>query len=125
MSFNKIIAVGNLGKDPELRYTPNGDAVCSFSLAVNQKAKGGEKETTWFKVTLWRKMAENAAKYLTKGTPVYIEGRLNTEAWTDRDGKNQITLEIQATDMQFIGGKSDAKGDAFEAPAASGGGDDW
>ena len=120
MSFNKIIVVGNLGKDPELRYTPAGDAVCSFSLATNAKAKG-ETVTTWFKVTLWRKTAEAAAKYLTKGTPVYIEGRLGVEKWTDRDGKEQFTLEIQGTEMQFIGGGSDAK-DA--APTLSGGNED-
>ena len=80
MSFNKIIVVGNLGRDPELRYTPQGDAVCDFSIAVNdrKKDKAGEFQdtTTWFRVTLWRRLAENASKYLTKGKQVYIEGRL-------------------------------------------------
>jgi single-strand DNA-binding protein len=107
MSFNKIIIVGNLGKDPELRYTPQGTAVCSFSVATNEKRrdKSGELNdvTTWFKITLWRNQAENAAKYLQKGSPVYIEGRLRKEEWTDRDGNAQITLDVQATDMQFIG----------------------
>jgi single-strand DNA-binding protein len=74
MSFNKVIIVGNLGKDPELRYTPDGNAVCSFSLATNEKRKDKSGQfqdvTTWFKVTLWRKQAENASKYLTKGSPV-------------------------------------------------------
>ena len=106
MSFNKIIIIGNLGRDPELRYTPQGIAVCNFSLATNEKKrdKAGELQdvTTWFRVTLWRNQAENAAKYLTKGRPVYIEGRLGVEEWTDRDGKNRHTLEVQATDMQFI-----------------------
>lgn len=106
MSFNKIILVGNLGKDPELRYTPQGDAVCSFSLATNEKKrdKAGELQdvTTWFKVTLWRRQAENAAKYLSKGRPVYIEGRLQLEEWTDREGKERYSLGVQATDMQFI-----------------------
>ncbi|MEQ1605236.1 MAG: single-stranded DNA-binding protein [Pyrinomonadaceae bacterium] len=106
MSFNKIILVGNLGKDPELRYTPQGDAVCSFSLATNErkKDKSGEFQdvTTWFKVTLWRHMAENAAKYLSKGRQVYIEGRLQIEEWTDRDNKERYTLAVQATDMHFI-----------------------
>jgi single-strand DNA-binding protein len=106
MSFNKIIIVGNLGRDPELRYTPQGVAVCNFSLATNEKKrdKSGELQdvTTWFRVTLWRNQAENAAKYLTKGRPVYIEGRLGVEEWTDRDGKTRYTLEVQATDMQFI-----------------------
>jgi single-strand DNA-binding protein len=106
MSFNKIIIIGNLGKDPELRYTPQGVAVCSFSMATNEKRKdkSGELQdiTTWFKVTLWRNQAENAAKYLTKGSPVYIEGRLRIEEWTDRDNNRRYTLDVQATDMQFI-----------------------
>jgi len=106
MSFNKVILVGNLGRDPELRYTPQGDAVCDFSMATNErkKDKSGEFQdvTTWFKVTLWRRLAENASKYLTKGSPVYIEGRLQIDEWTDRDNKNRFTLVVQATDMHFI-----------------------
>ncbi len=108
MSFNKITIVGNLGKDPELRYTPQGNAVCNFSVATNEKRrdKGGDFQdvTTWFRVTLWGKQAENASKYLTKGSPVYIEGRLRVDEWSDRDGKNRYTLDVHATDMQFIGG---------------------
>jgi len=115
MSFNKIIIVGNLGRDPELRYTPQGVAVCNFSLATNEKKrdKSGELQdvTTWFRVTLWRNQAENAAKYLTKGRPVYIEGRLGVEEWTDRDGKSRYTLEVQATDMQFISAGPRVEGD--------------
>jgi single-strand DNA-binding protein len=111
MSFNKIIVVGNLGRDPELRYTPQGVAVCSFSMATNEKRrdKSGESQdvTTWFKITLWREKAETAAKYLTKGSTVYIEGRLRIEEWTDRDNNNRYTLDVQATDMQFIGSRSD------------------
>lgn len=107
MSFNKIIMVGNLGKDPELRYTPQGIAVCDFSLATNEKKrdKAGEMQevATWFRVTLWRNQAENASKYLKKGSPVYIEGRLSLEEWTDRDGNTRQTLSVQATDMHFIG----------------------
>lgn len=114
MSFNKIILVGNLGRDPELRYTPQGDAVCSFSMATNErkKDKSGEFQdvTTWFKVTLWRNQAENAAKYLSKGRQVYIEGRLGVEEWTDRDGKERYTLAVTATDMQFIGSRADNAG---------------
>lgn len=108
MSFNKITVVGNLGREPELRYTPQGSAVCNFSIATNEKKrdKSGEFQdvTTWFRVTLWGKQAENASKYLTKGSPVYIEGRLRVEEWTDRDGNNRYTLEVQGTDMQFLGG---------------------
>lgn len=118
MSFNKIILVGNLGKDPELRYTPQGDAVCSFSVATNErkKDKSGEFQdvTTWFKVTLWRRLAENAAKYLAKGSPVYIEGRLQVEEWTDRENNNRYSLAVQATDMHFIsGGRGEASGGEY------------
>ena len=112
MSFNKITIVGNLGRDPELRYTPQGNAVCNFSMATNEKRrdKSGELQdiTTWFRVTLWGRQAENASKYLQKGSPVYIEGRLRVDEWTDRDGKSRYTLEVNANDMQFLsGGRSD------------------
>lgn len=106
MSFNKITIIGNLGRDPELRYTPQGTAVCDFSVAVNDRKrdKAGEWQdvTTWFKITFWGKQAENASKYLTKGKPVYVEGRLQVEEWTDRDGNNRFTLAIQGSDMHFL-----------------------
>ena len=118
MSFNKVILVGNLGRDPELRYTPQGTPVCNFTMATNErrKDKTGEMQdqTTWFRVTLWGRQAETASQYLTKGRPVYIEGRLRVEEWTDRDGKPRHTLEVNATDMQFIGG---GRGD--ETPVSS------
>jgi single-strand DNA-binding protein len=111
MSFNKIILVGNLGRDPELRYTPQGTPVCSFTMATNERRKdrAGETQdqTTWFRVTLWGRQAETASQFLTKGRSVYIEGRLRVEEWTDRDSRSRYTLEVHATDMQFIGGKSD------------------
>jgi single-strand DNA-binding protein len=122
MSFNKITVVGNLGRDPELRYTPQGNAVCNFSMATNEKRrdKSGESQdiTTWFRITLWGKQAENASKYLTKGSSVYIEGRLRVEEWSDRDGKSRYTLDVHATDMQFIGG---SRGDEM---SGGGGGND-
>ena len=114
MSFNKIILVGNLGKDPELRYTPQGDAVCSFTMATNErkKDKSGEMQNiaTWFRVTLWRHQAETAAKYLAKGRQVYIEGRLRIEEWTDRDNNTRQSLEVTATDMQFLSSGADRSG---------------
>ncbi len=114
MSFNKIILVGNLGKDPELRYTPQGTAVCSFSMATNEKRrdKSGEFQNiaTWFKVTLWGNQAETASKYLAKGRQVYIEGRLRIEEWTDRDNNPRQSLEVNATDMQFLGGQDRGEG---------------
>jgi single-strand DNA-binding protein len=116
MSFNKIILVGNLGRDPELRYTPQGDAVCDFSMATNERKrdKSGEYQDvpTWFRVTLWRNLAENAAKYLKKGTQVYIEGRLGLEEWTDRDGNTRQTLQVQGTEMKFLGSRADSGGGA-------------
>src|ERR687895_110228 len=108
MSFNKIIVVGNLGRDPEMRFTPQGTAVCSFTVATNErrKDKTGEQQdvTTWFRVTVWGKQAETVSKYLTKGRSVYVEGRLHVEEWTDRDGKSRHTLEVNASDVQFLDG---------------------
>jgi single-strand DNA-binding protein len=111
MSFNKITLVGNLGRDPELRYTPQGNPVCTFSMATSERRKdrNGEmqEQTLWFRVTLWGRQAETASQYLQKGRQVYIEGRLRVEEWTDRDGKARQSLEVTATDMQFIGSRSD------------------
>jgi single-strand DNA-binding protein len=123
MSFNKITLVGNLGKDPDFRYTPQGTPVCTMSLATNErrKDKSGEFQdvTTWFRVTLWGKQAETAQKFLTKGSPIYIEGRLRIEEWTDRDGKNRFTLEVQATDMQFLGRGEGSGGGSAPPPPPS------
>jgi single-strand DNA-binding protein len=124
MSFNKIIVVGNLGRDPELRYTPQGTPVCSFSVATNEKRKdrAGEMQdfTTWFRVTLWGRQAETASQYLTKGRPIYIEGRLRLEEWTDKDGKPRYTLEVHATDMQFIGGGRGEEGATANTAGSAG-----
>lgn len=123
MSFNKIIIVGNLGRDPELRYTPQGTPVCSFTVATNErrKDKAGEMQdsTTWFRVTLWGRQAETASQYLTKGRPVYIEGRLRVEEWQDRDGKQRHTLEVHATEMQFIGGGRGEESGGTQTKAAA------
>lgn len=127
MSFNKVILVGNLGRDPELRYTPQGTPVCSFSVATNErrKDKSGEYQdhVTWFRVTLWGRQAETATQYLTKGRPIYIEGRVRLETWTDRDGKERTGLEVHGTDMQFIGGGEKSEDPPKERAAASGLGD--
>jgi len=131
MSFNKIILVGNLGRDPELRYTAQGTPVCSFSMATNERRKdrNGEMQdhTTWFRITLWNRMAETASQYLQKGKQVYIEGRLRVEEYIDRDGKPRHSLEVFATDMHFIGSRGDdaqpyeraASAGASSAPADS------
>lgn len=114
MSFNKIIIVGNLGRDPELRYTPQGTAVCHFSVATNErrKDKAGEQQdiTTWFRVNAWNRQAENVSKYLSKGRRVYVEGRLHVEEWTDRDGKQRYTLEVNASDIHFLDSATDVEG---------------
>lgn len=123
MSFNKITIVGNLGKDPELRYTPQGTPVTTFSLATNEKSRNREGEmedhTEWFEVTIFGKQAETASKYLVKGRPVYIEGPLKTDIWQDRDGKTRVTLKVRATDMKFIGGNGNGEQRAQAAAAGA------
>jgi single-strand DNA-binding protein len=110
-SFNKITIVGYLGRDPELRYTPQGVPVCDFSVATTErrKDKSGEMQdlTTWFRVTFWRNQAELASQYLTKGKQVYVEGRLTQRDYQDRDGNTRYSLEVQGTDLRFIGSRAD------------------
>lgn len=117
-SFNKIIVVGHLGRDPVLRYTPQGTAVCDFSLATTERRAGGgdgQDVTTWFKVTLWGKQAEVANQYLAKGRQVYVEGRLRQTEYTDKEGMKRTSLEVNATDIQFLG----TRGEEGTAPSAS------
>ena len=112
-SVNKVIVLGNLGKDPDLRHLPNGDAVCNFSLATTEswKDKEGNKQdkTEWHNVVIFRKLAEIAGEYLKKGRPVYIEGRLQTRKWQDKEGKDRYTTEIIADQMQMLGSRDEAK----------------
>lgn len=112
-SVNKVIVLGNLGKDPDLRHLPNGDAVCNFSLATTEswKDKEGNKQdkTEWHNVVIFRKLAEIAGEYLKKGRPVYIEGRLQTRKWQDKEGKDRYTTEIVADQMQMLGSRDEAK----------------
>lgn len=112
-SVNKVIIVGNAGKDPETRYMPNGDAVTNVTLATTEswkdKNSGEKKETTeWHRVTFYRKLAEIAGEYIKKGSSVYIEGKLQTRKWTDKDGVERYTTEIIADTMQLLGGKPNA-----------------
>ena len=110
-SFNKIIIVGYLGRDPELRYTPDGTAVCDFSVATTErkKNKAGELQdvTTWFRVTFWRRQAEFASQYLVKGKQVYIEGKLSMSEYQDRDGNTRTSLQVNGTDIHFVGTRSE------------------
>ena len=107
-SVNKVILVGNLGRDPEVRFMPNGEAVCNFSIATteNWKDKSGVKQekTEWHNVVMYRKLAEIAGEYLKKGRPVYIEGRLQTRKW-EKDGVTRYSTEIIGDNMQMLGSK--------------------
>ena len=105
--INKVILVGNLGKDPEMRYTPNGVAVCSFSIATSEVYKDrntGERitQTEWHNIVLWRGLAETAEKYLRKGSSVYLEGKIKTRKWEDKEGQTRYTTEIIGDVMQML-----------------------
>ncbi|MCH8157909.1 MAG: single-stranded DNA-binding protein [Nitrospinae bacterium] len=113
-SFNKVMLMGNLTRDPELRYTPNGAAVASFGLAINRKYKQGDEwkdEVCFVDITTWGKQAENCTEYLSKGRPVFVEGYLKFSSW-ESDGQKRNKLEVVANTVQFLGGRGDGKGDA-------------
>jgi len=109
-SLNKVMLIATLGKDPEVRYTTSGTAVASFSVATNEKFKNRngewEERTEWHNIILWGRLAEIAGEYLTKGKPVYLEGRLQTRKWQDREGKDRYTTEIVAERMQMLGARN-------------------
>ena len=110
---NKVILVGNLGKDPEVKYLDNGVAVANFSLATTEsyKNKEGEKvsQTEWHNIVLWRGLAEVAEKYLKKGASVYVEGKIKTRKWEDKDGNTRYNTEILVDNMTMLGGKKDSQ----------------
>ena len=109
--MNKIIVIGNLGRDPEMRYTPSGQSVTSFSIATNRKfTVGGEQreETDWFNVSAWGRLSELCNQYLTKGQQVYVEGRLHLRSYEGRDGQTRWVNEISLTDVQFLSRSSGA-----------------
>jgi len=111
-SVNKSIIIGALGRDPEIRYMPNGDAICNISVATSEswKDKNGEKQerTEWHRVSMFGKLAEIAGEYLKKGASVYLEGKLQTRKWTDKDGAEKYTTEIIADRMQMLGGNRES-----------------
>ena len=138
-SVNRVILIGNLGKDPETRYAPSGDAICNITLATTDtwrdKATGEKREATeWHRVAFFGKLAEIAGQYLRKGSQVYVEGSLRTRKWQDKDGQDRYTTEIRADEMKMLGsrqgmGGSDAPsrsegGGRDSAPRDSGGGRD-
>lgn len=118
-SLNKVMIIGNLGKDPEMRYTPNGSPVTNFSVAVSRRSKTPEgenrEETEWFRVTCWEKLAETANTYLTKGKQVYVEGRLRTHSWDDaQSGQKRYSTEVVASNFQMLGQRGETSGgDSF------------
>ena len=150
---NKVILIGNLGSDPEIRYTGSGTAVCNFSLATSESYKdrdGNQVENTeWHRIVAWARLAEICGEYLKKGRQVYIEGQLQTRQWEDKDGNTKYTTEIKAREMQMLGSRDGGGGDSDDfgnmdqsapsrpqrssnnggsrqpAPAQSGGDDDW
>jgi single-strand DNA-binding protein len=111
---NKVILIGRLGGDPEVRYTNNGGAVANFNLATNESwtDKAGQKQerTEWHKIVVWGKLGELCGQYLSKGRQAFVEGRLATREWTDKEGHKRYTTEIVATNIQFLGGPSDRAG---------------
>lgn len=125
MSVNKAILVGNLGRDPELRYTASGTAVATFSIATSERYKdrdGQQQEKTeWHNIVTWRQLAEICGKYLAKGRQVYIEGKIQTRSYEDRDGNKKYVTEIVADQMQMLGRPSDEGGSrgGYSAPATT------
>ena len=121
-SLNKMTIIGNLGADPEVRYLDGGAVVATFNVATTEKytSRNGEKveQTEWFRVELWNEQAKVAEKYLKKGNSVYVEGRLRTELWTDKEGKERTSLRVRANTMQLLGSPNDGRQDepSYEAP---------
>jgi single-strand DNA-binding protein len=125
-SVNKVIVVGNLGRDPETRYSPNGGAICNVRVATTRNWKDkatGEKreETEWHSIVFYDRLAEIAGEYLKKGRAVYVEGRLKTRKWQDKEGQDRYTTEIIATEMQLLGSR-DGGGGGGTGPSDDGGG---
>ncbi|OIO54121.1 MAG: single-stranded DNA-binding protein [Alphaproteobacteria bacterium CG_4_10_14_0_2_um_filter_63_37] len=125
--INKVILVGNLGRDPEVRYTQNGDAVATLNIATTEswrdKQSGERKESTeWHRVVIWGKQAEIAKQYLSKGRQVYVEGRLQTRKWTDQNGQEKYTTEVRCDNFKMLGGRGGegAGGGGFDAPRGGG-----
>ena len=121
---NKVILIGNLGKDPEMRYTQSGTAVANFTVATTESwGKDAEKQekTEWHNIVAWARLAEICGQYLTKGRQVYIEGRIQTRKWEDRDGNTRYTTEIVAQNMQMLGGRGEGGGGDYGGGAGGGG----
>jgi len=130
MSVNKVILVGRLGRDPETRYTGGGQAVANFSIATDEtyKDRNGErqKRTEWHKIVVWGKQAEIAQQYLKKGSLIFIEGRIQSREWQDKEGQKRTSFEIVATNFRMLGGRAEgAAAGAGGGGSRGGGGDDF
>lgn len=125
--FNQVIIVGNVGRDPEMRYLQSGVPVCNFSVAVNSVTGSGEtrqEKTTWFRVAAWRQLAETCNTYVRKGMQVMVVGSVETRAYLDQSGQPQATLELTARDVRFLGSRADAGGQQGDYGNYEGGGSD-
>ena len=122
--MNKVFLIGNLTRDPELRSTPNGDSVCSFTIAVNRRrrsnAEAGQPEADFFRVSAWRQLGENCAKYLAKGRKVFVSGPVTCRTYVGNDGQTRASLEVTANEVEFLSSRND-QGDmgSYSAPAAA------
>jgi single-strand DNA-binding protein len=127
MSVNKVILVGHLGKDPEIKYMPSGDAVASVTLATSEvwKDKQGQKQerTEWHNISFFGRSAEVVGQYLKKGSQIYVEGSIRTEKWTDKEGKDRYTTKIMGSSMQMLGSKSASGGSSYQG--SGDGGDEY
>ena len=122
--LNKVMLIGNLGRDPELRYTQSGQAVANFTLATNEQwtNRNGEREerTEWHRIVVWGRQAEICGEYLSKGRQVYVEGRLQTREWEDRDGNKRNTTEVSANKVLMLGPRGEASAEVTESPEPTG-----
>jgi len=126
MSVNKVILVGNLGADPELKYLPSGQAVCEFRIATSERWTGKDNQqkerTEWHRIVVWGKQGEQCKEYLSKGRQVYVEGGLRTRSWDDKDGNKRYMTEVVAQRVQFLGGRGAGSAGAGAGASAGGGG---
>lgn len=124
MSYNKVLLIGNVGKDPEVRHLESGVAVASFTLATTERYKdrNGQYQdlTEWHNIVCWRNLAELSEKYINKGSQIFVEGRLRTRSWNDQNGQKRFTTEILADNIRLLGKKGDSKGvQGYQAPSYS------